>query len=135
MPLFESQCEFCEGVIEWRGKWDDPEPFCDRCGSEMKRLPSKFKIIWTGPLTTKYNDNKLEGAHLDAHWGTNRDGSRTWIDTFEKRKAFMKKNKFLGIEDVGRIEARDTGKWAGTDIKVEHDPTVTIARAPAEGVD
>jgi hypothetical protein len=35
------------------------------------------------------------------------------------------------VEDLGtKFEATSTGKMPGTDIKVEHDPTVTITREP-----
>ena len=37
MAIFESQCnsKACPNyglAVEWLGRWDDPEPFCEECG-------------------------------------------------------------------------------------------------------
>ena len=127
MPIFESGCEECELITEWMGHFDADEPFCPECGKQMRRLPSKFRVVWTGPLSSKYNDSKLPGAHLEGHWAyklrNTRDGKpeKVWIDTWQKRKEYMKSEGLVGIEDTGRIEPRDTGKFAGKDIVIPED--------------
>jgi hypothetical protein len=141
MPLFESECAGCGTYLEWSGKWDQEEPFCHACGVQMRRMPSQFGIVWTGPLSaSKYNDNKLEGAHVEEHTAyrikstRNPDGSpeQVRITNWQERKEFMKAEGLVGIEDVGKIEATETGKHQGKDIKFKYDPTVTITRGPAE---
>jgi putative FmdB family regulatory protein len=117
MPIFESYCGQCDVVKEWLGHSDDPEPFCQRCGAETKRLVSTFGVVFTGALSaSKYNDPRLEGAHMEEQvvWRTrsSRTGKpeRCVLRSFEDRKKYMKDEGLLGIEDVGDIEATSDGK-------------------------
>jgi hypothetical protein len=138
LPIYESICDTCRKAIEWIGKYEQAEPFCE-CGKQMRRAPSRFGIVWTGPLTTKYNNKKLEYAHVEEHTAYRIKSSRSGkpepvrITNWQERREFMKAEGLVGVEDLGdKFEASSTGKMPGTDIKVDHDPTVTITRGPSE---
>jgi predicted nucleic acid-binding Zn ribbon protein len=69
MPLFESGCTACGTVREWYAKLStSPDPDC--CGAPMRRLISRFGIVWTGPIS-KYNDPTKERVNQTkdgSHW-------------------------------------------------------------------
>lgn len=103
MPLFESQCQNCGTVREWYAPLStSPDPKC--CGQPMSRLISPFRVVFTGPITARYNDKKLEGAH--------REGFTAWrvhsakdprypepvrITSFSERRAYMRDE---GLEEA-----------------------------------
>lgn len=142
MPIFESACDTCINTQEWLGKFDEDDPLCQRCGVQMRRLPSRFRVVFTGPLSaSKYNNPNLPGAdprqaYLDGHWVTRVRSSKTgkpereFIDTHEKRRKFMKEEGLVGIEDFGdKVEARASGKWAhAEEPEIPDDPTVQVVR-------
>jgi predicted nucleic acid-binding Zn ribbon protein len=78
MPIREFACETetCpeHGVVrENYFRNSDPDPTCEACGAVKKARISRFGIVWTGPLTTRYNDPKLESAHREGHWAYRRN--------------------------------------------------------------
>lgn len=80
----------------------------------MGRLISAFKVVFSGPITAKYNDKKLEGAHQEGHWlwcKNTTDGKprREWVDTWQKRKELMKQE---GLEEAGPLAVSSDGKRA-----------------------
>jgi hypothetical protein len=136
VPLFESACEECRITVEWMGKYDAPEPFCGGCGHEMHRLPSKFKVIWTGAMSaSKYGDSKL-GNNFDSHTAyrikTSRSGAPepVLIDSWQKRKEFMKAEGLVGVEDLGSdFQPSSDGMRPGTaPVGDATDPGIEIKR-------
>lgn len=120
MPIYELSCGGCGSEYEtYHPHFDTPDPDCPQCGGKTERMPSKFKVVFTGDLSAgKYNDPKLEYANMEGHWGylnkSGAPGERVWIDSWDKRKKFMRDEKLLGIEDVGHIEASEDGKFTSS---------------------
>jgi len=48
MPIYEYKCKECEIVFEELMRFDDPDPECPECGSEVEKLISKSSFILTG---------------------------------------------------------------------------------------
>lgn len=100
MPIREFACptEGCaeHGIVrEGYFRNSDPDPNCATCGTAQQVQISRFGIVWTGPLTTRYNDRRLEGSHVEGHWQYSRqtlDGKpkAVWIDSVQKSKEFAK---------------------------------------------
>jgi len=130
MPLYEFQCG-----CGWEGEhylrhYDDPNPPCERCGGALRRLMSRFGVVFTGALTTKYMDKNRENAHMEGFWAYRKKSSVSgqpeaeWIDTWDKLKSF---NKAEGLAMPGEVPTNSTisadgrriisngmpGQWAG----------------------
>lgn len=154
MPLFESSCisQSCPlagQVTEWLGKYEDPEPLCT-CGTPMTRLVSRFGVIWTGALTSKYVDRSLEGGHGDGgHWAYRTKNTASgkpepvYIETFQQQREYCKAEglglpsdtDFAMISDDGRSTSRVT-KSVAMDLKshtAEQD-TRQLAETAQSGV-
>lgn len=120
MPIYELECPKCVREFEtYVPHYDSPNPECPDCKVATERKISKFKVVFTGDLSAaKYNDSKLEYANLEGHWGYRKRSSKipgklepVWIDSWSKRKQFMKDEKLLGVEDVGNIEGSADGTY------------------------
>lgn len=123
MPIYENVCrnEGCEKygkVFEWYApRHDSANPLC-QCGQTTCRCISPFQVVFTGALTAKYNDPKLEHAHQEGHWAyrvrssRNADGSPepVFIDTFEKQKEFCRDEGLINPKDVGPMHISSDGK-------------------------
>ena len=112
MPLYESSCQNpgCEGYgrrVEWFSHvMTLSERPCPICGQTMTRLPSRFSVVWTGAIVTKYNDRSLEGGYKEGHWAWRVRSSRSghpepvWIDTFQKQAEFCKEEKLINPKEL-----------------------------------
>ena len=122
MPIYEVECPECRSQYEtYLRHFEDQNPECPTCNVVTERLVSKSNVIFTGPLSaSKYNDKNLEFADSDGHWGHRKKSRRpgepewVWIDSWEKRKKFMKDEGLVGVEDVGQVEATVDGKWGSS---------------------
>lgn len=128
MPIREFACEtqgcFEHGIVrENFFHVSDPDPTCESCGMVKKQRISRFGIVWTGPLTTRYNDKRLESAHVEGHWQYSRntpDGKPkpVWIDSVQKSKEFAKSEGLVSPFSLnapsGGMEISDDGKKATT---------------------
>lgn len=126
MPIYEYAClgncpSYGEVTEEYFHSRDHEAPICEQCGGRKEKLVSQFAVVFTGPLSAKYNDPKLEGAHKEGHWGWRRKSARdfdkpepVWLDSWEKRKRFMAEEHLIGYEDVGPVEGTRDGKWSRT---------------------
>lgn len=126
MPLYESACasnvcvEFARPV-EWRAStWETPDPSCVECGGPTKRMISQFGIVFTGPLTAKYNDPKADNAHQEGHyaWRTKntKDGKpeMVWIDSFDAQREHCRSEGLVNPKDLGPGEVGGDGKTLST---------------------
>ena len=103
MPIYESACRACGDAREWYAPLStSPDPDC--CGQPMSRLISVFHVVFTGPITARYNDKKLEGSHKEGFtaWRVHsakdpRCPEPVHITSFSDRKQFMKDE---GLEEV-----------------------------------
>ena len=113
MPIYEGTCvnTTCEArgcIREWYVKSSQvgmKKP-CPSCSAALKRTPSRFGIVWTGELTTKYNDKGSENYHQEGHWAykvrssTSGEPEPVWIDTFQKQKEFCKQEGLVNPKDL-----------------------------------
>jgi len=68
MPLFEDRCSACGRIVEWYAKLStSPDPEC--CGAPMRRMISRFGIVFDKPLNA-YNDPGKENLNQagDGHY-------------------------------------------------------------------
>lgn len=111
MPIREGYCENpdCPSFRQLREWLDKAEPRvkpCPTCGSALFRLVSRFGIVWTGHLTTKYNDKRSEDYHQEGHWAYRVRSSQSgepepvWIDSFQKQKEFCKEEGLVNPKDL-----------------------------------
>jgi hypothetical protein len=111
MPLFESACpsrdcpDYAQPVEHYYPYSHSTTLPCEKCGGPTVKLVSQFHVVFTGPITAKYNDKHLDGAHREGHWGFNKDpvtGKSTpaFIETFQQQKDFCKRNKLVNPKDA-----------------------------------
>jgi predicted nucleic acid-binding Zn ribbon protein len=92
------ECPEFDKVVEWFARsFDSPELDCPACGYPMERRVSRFGIVWTGPITSKYLDRSVEGGHGDgSHWVWRRNGTKSGkpepqlITTFQEQREYAK---------------------------------------------
>lgn len=119
MPIYESVCADCETSSEWYApRFDSSDPQCFVCGKPMKRLISSFSVVFTGPMTARYNDPKSENPHEEGHWAFRKRSSLSgnpepvFLETWQDRKEFMKAEGLVGYEDVGPVDTSPDGRWS-----------------------
>ena len=52
MPIYEYRCVACGRKTEqfvWPGE-NEPDMFCDECGSKMEKVPSRFGFRFKDPI-------------------------------------------------------------------------------------
>jgi predicted nucleic acid-binding Zn ribbon protein len=126
MPIFENMCrqEGCEAAgdpFEWYAATrDKPDPICARCGSSTVRLISSFAVVFTGAITKKYNDPKLENYHQEGHTAWRRRSSKSGkpepvrIETFEDQRRFCKEEGLVDPRETGPLEAAADGRTSSS---------------------
>jgi len=97
VPVFEDRCSACGRIVEWYAKLStSPDPDC--CGAPMRRMISRFGIVWTGPIS-KYNDPTKERCNQTddgSHWvwrvRSSKSGhpERQLISSIAEQKAFCR---------------------------------------------
>jgi|WetSurMetagenome_2_1015567.scaffolds.fasta_scaffold742858_2 hypothetical protein len=86
----------------------------------MQRVVSAFQVVFTGPITKRYNDPKSENPDQEGHWAFRKRSSvsgnpeAVFIETWQDRREFMKQEGLVGYEDVGPIDSSPDGKWSST---------------------
>jgi len=90
---------------------------CEACGGETRKMASVFRVVFTGNISARYNNPKLEGAHQEGLWMTEKktaDGKerQTFVTDWSQRRRIMKQE---GLEEYsGTAEVDSTGKMVGT---------------------
>lgn len=78
---------------------------------------SRFGVVFTGTITSRYNDSKREKPHMEGHYVWERktaDGRKLdqprqrFIETWQDRKQYMKQEGLR--DDIGVIDAPSDGK-------------------------
>ena len=117
IPLYDLRCDVCHDAVEhYLPHADTPAPVCEKCGTQRKKCIGTFAVVGTGLLSTRYNDPKLEGAHMEGHWVRDIDpktGKRTvplFIETFQEQREYCKRNGFYNPGEIGQVEAHADGK-------------------------
>lgn len=121
MPIYESYCQRCQRTQEWYAKHFveiTENPFCDQCGDPMLRGASRFGVVFSGPITKKYNDNmKADSYHQEGHWAyrikSSKDGNPepVYIETFQQQKEFCRAEGLVNPKDLPNMEADSEGKF------------------------
>lgn len=122
MPIYETACsnKTCDkhGVPVEHYYRTSGEPLypCENCGGETRLLISQFAVVFTGPITARYNDKKKERPDLESHWVWEKktpDGKprQRYIETWQQRKEYMKQEGLR--DDIGVIDAPSDGKGSG----------------------
>ena len=92
-------------------RWDMPPPDCPVCLGPRTELASRFGVIFTGPITARYNDPKRENAHMDGFWAYRKRTSLSgqpepvFLSTFDEMRAF---NKAEGLASPGEVPTNST---------------------------
>lgn len=120
VPIYESWCVQCHSIKEWYAKHFTEvteNPFCD-CGEPMVRVASRFGVVFTGAITTKYNDNRTaSNANQEGHWAYRIKSSKSghpepvWIDSFAAQRDFCREEKLVNPKDLPNMEADSEGKF------------------------
>lgn len=125
MPIFESCCTvescdlYCVPVEHYyhnRNAKDEP---CEKCGGENQRLPSKFRVIWSGDLD-RFNDpncantNQIQGGHIGYRVRSteNADGSPMPVritNNFQQREFCRQEGLVHPAESNPNLETRADG--------------------------
>jgi len=116
MPTFEGTCEnsLCErsgDLFEYLlKKWDNPDPNCPECGTQVTRMMSSPRISWAKDI------GQYCGQNTEGHWATSRDPetqevTKHFIRTRQDQKEFCKR---YGYHDPTEIPSEVT---AGKDGK------------------
>ena len=85
--------------------WDSPLPACESCGGPTKREMSTFAVVFTGAITARYNDKRLENAHQDGHVAWERDPITNkprpvHITTWSEQKEFCQRNHLANPREM-----------------------------------
>ena len=123
MPLLEGICED-RRCAAYRYKQEhfyhhwDAEPLnpCSICGGPTVRVMSAFNVVFSGVISARYNDRKLENAHKDGHTVYERDPitrkvTPLHITTFQQQADYCKRNGLLNPKEIGKnYEVESDGK-------------------------
>jgi hypothetical protein len=77
---------------------------------------SAFQVVFTGPITARYNDRTKENAHEEGHWAYRKNTlsgkpEPCFIDTFEAQREFVKSEGLANPKEFGNnFEVGDDGK-------------------------
>lgn len=124
MPIYEERCQNRECRRAGYQKehyvphYTEVTDACPHCGRPMARMASRFGVVFTGPITAKYNDPKAENPHQEGHWAYRVRSSSTghpepvFIESFEQQRAFCKEEGLVNPKDVPNLDASPDGKLA-----------------------
>lgn len=112
MPIREFYCAQCANLEERYVKLRyTPVPPCPNCGATRIQLASRFAVVFTGPLTARYNDPKRENAHQEGFWAHRRaadgklSGEAVRIESWQDLKEF---NRSEGLAAPGDVPTNAT---------------------------
>ncbi len=107
MPIYESYCGPCGVRFEWFSKsFTEDNPPCGDCGNQTVRLISPFAIVFTGAITTRYNDKSKENGEIEGHWAYRVRSSisgqpeAVWIDSWQKQKDFCREEGLINPKEL-----------------------------------
>jgi len=129
MPLLEAICDCSSCSI--RGKpvehfyhhFDDTPLPCAECGSPTRRIASRFGVIWTGPISARYNDRDSANAHQEGHWAWRRRSSKSgkpepiFLNDWQQQKEFCKEEGLANPREMPRnFEIAADGKTVKSSV-------------------
>jgi putative FmdB family regulatory protein len=97
VPIYEYWCQPCGEVEEmYRKRYGEPPPPCPRCGAERITLASRFAVVFTGDITSRYKLKDREDAYTDGVWMYRKRTSLSgepepvYIQTWQELREFCK---------------------------------------------
>lgn len=121
MPRYDltcrnEQCPDLDVIREITMHMDESEPAC-RCGQQMVKVPVMFAMPFSGDITSRYNDKRLEGGHKKsgAHWVYERntpDGKPKprLIRTFAEQADYCRREGLVNPREAGPAEISSDGR-------------------------
>lgn len=120
MPIREFLCATptCPGSREVFERFfhpsEDPvnngwQPICWECAQPLICCASRFGVVFSGPLTAKYNDPKRAGAHREGHWVWERNGPDgqplahprpRFLSTFDEQRQYCKQEGLVNPKEL-----------------------------------
>lgn len=94
-------------MFDWYASNRDlPNPLCKSCNTPLERQVSRFATAFSGDITARYNDKRLEGAHADGHWAWEKntpDGKprQRFIKTFQDQREYCKQEGLVNPNELG----------------------------------
>ena len=121
MPILEGRCPSCGFRTEHFYHHADDVIYCDACGSVAERMASRFAVVFSGVIGSKYKDKNGPGGYKDGTWAWDKDipeigqkaGPR-YLETFQDQKEYCKRNKLINPKDLGPVEVGSDGKSVST---------------------
>ena len=122
MPLFDSACQSqsCPmhgvPVEHYYRHHDSPTEDCVECGGPTVKLISDFKVVFTGVISARYNDQGIEGAEREWHWAWGNDPVTKkpipkFIETWDDQRSFVKEYGLVNPKEMPRnFTVDETGK-------------------------
>ena len=114
MPLRDSVCHTpgcnLEGVKQEHYYHNDSIPMrpCLKCGSPTEKVEfSTFKVVFTGPISRRYNDPSIEGAEKEGHWAYRKKTlsgkpEPVWISDFGQQREFCRSEGLANPTELPR---------------------------------
>ena len=107
MPVYEFYCERCQRIEErFFHRWQEQAPPCPLCSNPRVLLASRFAVVFTGPITARYNLKDREGAEQEGVWMYRKKTSLSgepepvYIETFSELKEFCRQEGIYGPGEV-----------------------------------
>lgn len=122
MPVYEHACSastcvrYAMVTENYFSRSTAEMPQCAACGNREVKLISNFGVVFTGPLTAKYNERGSENPHQEGHWAfkkNTKDGipKPVWISDFDAQRRFCKEEGLVNPKDIPtHAEVSDDGK-------------------------
>jgi hypothetical protein len=113
---FSCKSDVCQGYgvpIEAWYRTTDPDPVCEICGGEMALMISSFSTPFSGSMSTRYADKKLEYAHkMDHEWILEKraPGGPKWtkVDQWSDRRRILRQEGL--VEHGGMVDVSSDGR-------------------------
>ena len=122
MPIYESACpskpcpRYAIPTEHYYPHFDSKLLPCDSCGGATVKLMSDFKVVFTGRITSRYNDQGIEGAEREGHWAWGNDPVTKkpipkFIETWDDQRSFVKEYGLVNPKEMPRnFTVDETGK-------------------------
>jgi hypothetical protein len=111
------QCPEYGVVVEHYYGHDPGELQCEQCREVAGRVVSNFGVVFTGPISRKYQDPKREGYGEESWYEWRVKSSKSGkpepvlIDSWAALKQFRADEKLVGRDEMGPVEGTSDGKY------------------------
>jgi hypothetical protein len=106
----------CPGYREVPTMTADEKLYCE-CGGLLELAIHPLQVVFTGPLTARYNYKDAENPHQEGHWAWRRKSSLSgkpepvFIDSFDAQRQFCASEGLVNPKELPRnYQISETGK-------------------------